>query len=113
MKDAPRVLMASDLGCAIRSVSDISDLISVCFGAHGVILTEADLCSEFFDLRTGLAGETLQKLTNYGIRAAIVVADVDAHGERFTELIYEHRSHETIRFFSSVAQAEAWLAAAS
>ena len=112
MNDAPRLLIASDLGCSIRSINDLPDVIGACIGADGVILTEADLCSDFFDLRTGLAGETLQKFINYRIRAAIVIADVEAYGERFSELIHEHRSHETIRFFNSIAHAEAWLAVA-
>jgi uncharacterized protein DUF4180 len=67
------------------------------------------LAREFFDLRTGLAGELFQKCMNYGIRLAIILPDAEAYGERISELAYEHRSHNLIRFVGSKDEAEAWL----
>ena len=75
----------------------------------GLVLDETRLATEFFDLRTGFAGEVLQKFTNYRIRLAIVVADPAAHGSRFSELVYEHRSHRYVRFFGSGQLARQWL----
>jgi hypothetical protein len=72
MNEERRIIIASERGISIRSFDDISDAIGACFGAAGLILTESDLGPEFFDLRTGLAGELFQKLTNYRIRATIV-----------------------------------------
>lgn len=65
MNEEQRILTASDSGIAIRSFGDISDALGVCLGSAGLILTETDLAREFFDLRTGLAGELFQKFTNY------------------------------------------------
>jgi hypothetical protein len=104
-----RVLVASDSGISIRSFSDIPDALAACIGADGLILTESDLAREFFDLRSGLAGELFQKFMNYRLRLAIVVPDPDAYGERFSELAYEHSSHATIRFVRSKDEANAWL----
>ena len=104
-----RILVASDSGISIRSSRDISDALGSCFGAAGVILTEGDLASEFFDLRSGLAGELFQKFTNYKLRVAIVLPDPAVHGERFSELAYEHSSHSMIRFVRSIDEAKAWL----
>jgi hypothetical protein len=56
-----------------------------------------------------LAGELFQKFINYGLRVAIVLPDPEAFGERFSELAYEHRSHNMIRFVRSKAEAESWL----
>ena len=109
MNEEHRILVASDRGISIRSFDDISDAIGACFGAAGLILTESDLTPEFFDLHTGLAGELFQKLTNYRVRAAIVLPNPDAYGERFSELTYEHRFHNLIRFVRSKDEAEAWL----
>ncbi|HEU0185265.1 MAG TPA: DUF4180 domain-containing protein [Blastocatellia bacterium] len=102
-------IIASDSGISIRSFADISEAIGAAIEAEGVIFTEGDLAREFFDLRTGLAGELFQKCMNYGIRLAIILPDPEVYGERISELAYEHRSHNLIRFVSSKDEAENWL----
>jgi len=109
MNEESRILTASDSGVSIRSFGDISDAIAACLGAEGIIFTEDDLAREFFDLRSGLAGELFQKFTNYKLRMAIVLPDPEAYGERISELAYEHKSHNLIRFVRSKDEAEAWL----
>ena len=111
MSKERRVIIAAESGIAIRSFGDISDVIGACFSEEGLIVTEAELGPEFFDLRTGLAGELFQKFTNYRLRLAIVLPDPKLYGERFSELAYEHRTHELIRFVRSEAKANAWLQA--
>lgn len=85
------------------------DLLALA-GPAGIVLTEADLDASFFDLRSGLAGVLMQKFVNYYVRAAIVVADPAAHGERFAELALEHARRGDVRFVESVEAAEAFLA---
>ena len=109
MKEVTSILIASDAGISIRPFGDISDAIGACIGADGLILTESNLAPEFFNLRSGLAGELFQKFTNYKVRVAIVLPDPEAYGERFSELAYEHRSHSMIRFVGSADEAKAWL----
>lgn len=109
MHEERRILVAADAGISIRAFSDISDALSACLGTAGIILTEQDLAREFFDLRTGLAGELFQKFINYKVRVAIVLPDPAAFGERFGELAYEHSSHNMIRCVRSQADAQAWL----
>src|SRR5215813_10799233 len=111
MNEMRKILVASDSGISIRSFKDISDAIGASIEADGFILTEDDLAQEFFDLRTGLAGELFQKCINYRIRLAIVLPDPEAYGERISELAYEHKSHNMIRFVRSKNEAEAWLSA--
>jgi len=93
----------------IRSAADISPALGLSLRHGGLIVTEANLCPEFFNLRTGFAGEVLQKFVNYGAKLAIVIADPRAHGDRFGELVHEHQSHPHVRFFKSEADAAAWL----
>jgi hypothetical protein len=95
----------------IRSLSDISNALAASLKQGGLIVTEADLCPEFFDLRTGLAGELLQKFVNYRARLAIILSDSGVYGERFSELVYEHRQHPVVRFFGSESDARKWLQA--
>lgn len=94
----------------IRSVADIPDAITYGLENGGLLLSESSLGPEFFKLRSGLAGEVMQKFVNYGIQLAIVVATPEDHGERFCELVREHQSHPTVRFFASEAEAREWLA---
>jgi hypothetical protein len=65
--------MLSD-GIVIRSSRDGIDLIAemMSHGLTKLILHERNVAPEFFQLQTGIAGEVLQKLTNYKIRVAFV-----------------------------------------
>lgn len=109
MNEERSIIIASDAGISIQSFADISNAIGACIGAAGLILTETDLAKEFFDLRSGLAGELFQTFTNYKVRVALVVPNPKVYGERFAELAYEHESHNVIRFVHSAAEANAWL----
>ena len=109
MNEEGKILVASDSGISIRSSGDISDALGACLGADGLVITESELAPEFFDLRSGLAGEMFQKFINYKVRVAIVLPDTNRYGERFSELAYEHRSHGMIRFVRSQDDARAWL----
>jgi|HigsolmetaAR202D_1030399.scaffolds.fasta_scaffold01395_15 hypothetical protein len=95
----------------IRSVADIPDAIAHGMENGGLLLSESNLSPEFFILRSGLAGEVMQKFVNYGIPLAIIVASPEDHGERFCELVREHRNHPTVRFFASETEGREWLAA--
>jgi hypothetical protein len=93
----------------IREVADIANALGAGMSGGGLLLDESQLGANFFDLRTGLAGEVLQKFTNYRVRLAIVVADPAAHGSRFSELVHEHRTHSAVRFFTDARLARQWL----
>jgi hypothetical protein len=105
------IIIASQLGISIKSFGDISYALGSCLGTRGVILTETDLAPEFFDLRTGLAGELFQKFINYKMRVAIVAPAPEAYGERFSELAYEHATHNMIRLVRTEDEAWDWLSA--
>jgi len=79
-------------------------------GAEALLFDADALPETFFDLRTGVAGEVVQRLVNYGLRMAAVVPDPAAHGERFTEFAREAaRGHGPFRFFPDRAAALDWL----
>jgi hypothetical protein len=103
------ILIAADSNIRLETAQDIPDLIGACWGMDGLILQESDLASSFFDLRTGLLGELFQKCTNYELRLAMVLLEPASHGERFSELVHEHRAHKLIQFFISIDKAKAWL----
>jgi hypothetical protein len=93
----------------LRAAGDIPGALSASVERGGLILDEKDVAAEFFDLKTGLAGEVLKKFTLHRARLAIVVADASVYGGGFRELAYEHRTHNAVRFFSSEKLARQWL----
>jgi hypothetical protein len=104
-----RVVVASEIDLRIQSIRDVSDALGAVYGADGLLLTESNLSPEFFDLRSGIAGELFQKFTNYQIHLALVVKSLEVYGDRFGELAFEHRGHKLIRFFDAVEPAKLWL----
>lgn len=105
------MVVAAERGLRIGSVADIQDALGATFGATGLLLEEADVDPGFFDLRTGLLGELMQKFVNYRVRLALVVPDPERHGPRIAELAYEHRTHTLVRILPTAAAARAWLQA--
>lgn len=57
----------------ISSLQDALDLMAdISYrGMNKIIIREEQIAADFFDLRSGLAGEILQKCVNYGIKLAI------------------------------------------
>ena len=58
----------------INNVQDVLDLFGELYGQYydRIILYERNITHDFFDLQTRLAGEILQKFSNYRIRLVIV-----------------------------------------
>lgn len=79
--------------------------------ARALLFDAGALPAAFFDLRTGVAGELVQKLVNYGLRMAAVVPDVAAQPPRFQEFAREANRGPRFRFFATRAEAVAWLEA--
>ena len=75
----------------------------------GLVIDEKNLAPEFFDLKSGLAGQVLQKFVNYRTKLAVIIRDPSVYGGRFGELMHEHRIHPTVRFFSGDQSARQWL----
>ncbi len=78
-------------GQLLENDKDFLDIISVC-GEHlcaRLLVHAALLPDEFYDLKTGLAGELLQKLVNYRINAAFIVEAEKAGKGRFNEMMIE------------------------
>jgi hypothetical protein len=86
------VLVCGDEGARIAGVQDALDLIGSAFSRAEVVAVPVGRLDEgFFALRTGLAGEILQKFVNYRIRL-VVVGDVSAYvaaSTAFRDLVRE------------------------
>lgn len=105
------ITIASEHGLLIQDRTHVADAISMCLGTDGLLLTEDDVGRDFFRLESGVAGELLQKLVNYGVKTAFICSDPAAHGQRFSELALEHSTHPHVRFFRAPQEAVDWLRA--
>lgn len=103
------IVVASEMGLRVRSTRDVMDMVGAAYDADGIVLTPDDVDPSFFDLHSGLAGELFQKVTNYGLRLALVLPDPAAHGPRWADLAFEHADHRVIRFLPTREDAEAWV----
>ena len=84
----------------IADLDQALDLLAACSyaGADKMIMTERQFSPEFFDLRTGLAGDVLQKFTQYGM-ALDIVGDFTKYGSNALQaFIRESNRAGRIRF---------------
>jgi hypothetical protein len=73
--------------------------------AEGVIVHKENIDEIFFDLKSGLAGEMLQKVVNYRLRLAIVGDFSIYESKSLKAFIYESNKSNTIVFVSTVEEA--------
>jgi hypothetical protein len=70
-----------------------------------IILHEDNITPDFFDLKTGIAGEVLQKFSNYRLRLAIVGNFSKYPGKSIRDFIYESNNGRLVNFVASTEQA--------
>jgi hypothetical protein len=95
----------------IRRPEDVIAVLEACFagGARRLLLYPENLSLRFFDLKSGEAGEILQKLRNYHIQLAIVSTPTLQLSQRFAELLADEQRGPYFRLFEERSAAEAWL----
>ena len=88
----------------ISNIEDATDLVGNLYysGSERVVIHERNITPGFFDLKNKMAGEVLQKFSNYRIRLAIV-GDFEAYtSESLKRFIHESNSGKHINFVSSL-----------
>jgi hypothetical protein len=74
-------------------------------GFDRVLLYEKNIAPAFFDLKTGIAGEVLQKFSNYRVRLA-VIGDFTAYKSKsLQDFIRESNAGEQVLFLQSKEEA--------
>lgn len=102
-----RIAELSGTGQLIRSVDDAVDLLGNADynGAKRIIVHQSQLHPDFFELRTRLAGEILQKFSNYRMQLAVVGAFGAVSSKSLRDFIYESNKQGRIFFLASVDEA--------
>ncbi|MDD5437879.1 MAG: DUF4180 domain-containing protein [Patescibacteria group bacterium] len=88
----------------IKTVQDALDTMAnpKLMNVRNMILHKENIDPAFFDLKTGLAGEILQKFVNYGIRLAIVGDFTNIASESLRAFILECNRGNQIFFVEDV-----------
>ena len=97
-------------GIIIRSARDADDIVEQLLQRPitRLILHERNLCPEFWQLSSGLAGDILQKFTNHGIAVAFV-GDFEKNKSKSKSLsafIHESNLHSQFIFTDSIESAQ-------
>jgi len=91
----------------INSPQDMLDIMadSGYGGCNNIIVHKQVLHKDFFDLKTGLAGEILQKFSNYRMKLAIVGDISHLKSKSLRDFIRESNSRGTICFVNTLDEA--------
>jgi hypothetical protein len=91
----------------IHETQDALDLMAECSiaGADKIMLYEKNLIAGFFNLKSGIAGDILQKFSNYRVRLAIIGEFGKYSGRSFKAFVTESNRFGYINFVGSKAEA--------
>ena len=106
MEDTEIAEIISDIPI-INSAEDGLDLLGNLYyqGFDSIIIQENNITPDFFDLKNGIAGEILQKFSNYRVQLAIVGNFSKYSGKSLHDFIYESNKGGQIHFVNSVSEA--------
>jgi len=96
---------------SIEKEGDLNDLLSLCYyhNSNLLLLSEKNLSSDFYNLKSGLARAAMQKFANYQAKVAIILAANAEQSNRFKELMFEMSRSNHFRFYDNREDAEIWL----
>ncbi|KQX58733.1 MULTISPECIES: DUF4180 domain-containing protein [unclassified Paenibacillus] len=89
----------------VQSALDLMATVQFEAGCDRIILNRSALSEDFFDLKTRLAGEILQKFINYRKKVAIVGDFSIFSSESLKDFIYECNKGKDIFFLSNEKEA--------
>lgn len=94
-------------GIVINNVEDGTDLLGNAYyqGYEKLIIYKDNITPDFFDLKTKLAGEILQKFSNYRVRLAIWGDFSNVESKSLQDFIRESNKGRLINFLSSKDEA--------
>ncbi|MEN0095396.1 MAG: DUF4180 domain-containing protein [Pedobacter sp.] len=94
-------------GILIANVADGTDLVGNAYyrGFDKVILHLQNIDGAFFDLKTGIAGEILQKFSNYRLGLAIIGDFSKFESKSFRDFMLESNKLGHVNFVGTIAEA--------
>ncbi|MDQ0416669.1 DNA-binding PadR family transcriptional regulator [Croceifilum oryzae] len=105
-----KFILLSPTGRSIPTEQDALNIVAIC-AANGtnLLLIHGDFLSDdFIKLRTDLAGNILQKFSNYNIKVATILSKHKVNNH-FKELVTEYNKGNAFRVFDNAEEAKGWL----
>jgi len=103
--DIALIHSSEELITDVQSALDLIATVQYETGCHRIVLHKTAITETFFDLKTKLAGEILQKFINYQTKIAIV-GDFSAYSSKsLRDFIYECNHGKDIFFLASEHEA--------
>jgi hypothetical protein len=85
----------------VQSALDFIATVNYETGVYRIVINKSAIIEEFFDLKTKLAGDVLQKFVNYNTKIAIV-GDFSVYSSKsLKDFIYESNKGKNIFFVAS------------
>jgi len=94
-------------GIVINNLEDGTDLIGNIYyqGYEKIIICKDNIAPDFFDLKTKLAGEILQKFSNYRVRLVILGDFSKVESKSLQDFIRESNKGKLVNFLVSKEEA--------
>ncbi|MBN1183194.1 MAG: DUF4180 domain-containing protein [Bacteroidales bacterium] len=91
----------------INKLEDGLDLLGNLYyqGFDKIVIHEKNITPDFFDLKSGIAGEILQKFSTYRVRLAIVGNFAKYTSKSLNDFIFESNKGRHINFVSTCSEA--------
>ncbi|NLW16140.1 MAG: DUF4180 domain-containing protein [Firmicutes bacterium] len=89
----------------VQSALDLVATVAFTEGGNRIVMPKSVLAEDFFNLRTRLAGEMLQKFINYQVKVAIVGDFSTYTSKSLKDFIYESNQGKDIFFVADEKQA--------
>lgn len=98
-------VLSDDL--VIDSAAEALDLLGNIYyqGYDKLIIYKKNITPDFFDLKNGMAGEILQKFSNYRVQLCIVGNFINLESKSLRDFIFESNKGKQINFLSSKREA--------
>lgn len=90
----------------VSSALDLLALIRYDYGCDAMILQKSSITEDFFDLRTGLTGEIVQKYVNYGMRLVVIGEFSIYKSKALHDFIYECNNGKDLYFVQTEEEAK-------
>lgn len=95
----------------LSTENDALDLLSLCWEheVYALMIHYEALSEDFFNLKTKVAGNMLQKFINYNLKSVAVIPNDIIQKGRFREMALEVNKGNHFRMYGSKEDAEKWL----
>jgi len=90
-------------GVIIANTQNLLDIVSD-VSSKRIAVKRENISEDFYDLRTGLAGEILQKVSNYHLCIGIIGDFSDITSKSFRDFIYESNETRQIVFKGTIEE---------